>query len=153
MAHTPGTMDFDNLMFENGGHSPFAAYARSKLANLMFAYELQRRIDKHKLTVKSLAAHPGGAKTGLFRHVNKNIFTYLFSPFFFLFTQSAYRGSLSGIRAALDENAKGGEFYGPQFYMIGPPVKVRSNSKSYNKEIAEKLWDVSEKLTGVKFDT
>ena len=152
MAHVAGKMDFNNLMYENGDYSPFGAYARSKLANLLFTYEIQRKIERHNLDIMALVAHPGAARTGLFRHMKKTFFTYLFSPFTYLFSQSAYRGALSGIRAALDKRSKEGTFYGPLFYLIGPPIKTNSNHLSHNEEVARKLWDISEKLTGVVYD-
>jgi NAD(P)-dependent dehydrogenase (short-subunit alcohol dehydrogenase family) len=152
MAHIAGTMTFNNLLYENGGYTPFGAYARSKLANLLFTYELQRRIGASKIDMKALAAHPGVSKTNLFRHVRKNFFTYLFYPVFFIFTQSAYRGALPGIRAALEKDITGGSFYGPLFYLFGSPIKMFSSPLSYNKAIAKKLWEVSERLTGVYYN-
>jgi len=150
--HIPGTMNFKNLMYERGGYTPFSAYARSKMACLLFTYEFQRRIDENQLSMKALVVHPGGAKTDLFRYVRKNLLTYLFYPFFFLFTQSAHQGAFPGIRAALDKTVHGGTYFGPLFFLMGPPVKTFSAIGSYNKKTALKLWEISEELTGVAYN-
>jgi NAD(P)-dependent dehydrogenase (short-subunit alcohol dehydrogenase family) len=147
-----GEMDFDDLMFENNGYSGRKAYGRSKLANLLFTYELQRRFENTGIDCISIAAHPGAANTNLMRYINKILFYSLF-PFLRPFTQSAARGALPEIRASVDPDVKGGEYYGPDGYreMKGFPVPVQSNTASHNEADAERLWEVSEKLTGVSF--
>ncbi|MFW6287741.1 MAG: oxidoreductase [bacterium] len=152
-AHKQGKMDFDNFMFENGGYSPWKSYARSKLANLLFTYELQRRIEGRNIRMKSLAAHPGMSNTNLNRNFEDNFFYKIFGAIFEKIGQSARDGALPAIRAATDKQAKGGEYYGPSglFEIKGSPVVIESSSASHDPEDAERLWDISEKLTGINF--
>ncbi|MBE8520891.1 SDR family NAD(P)-dependent oxidoreductase [Amycolatopsis sp. H6(2020)] len=141
---------FDDLQWENS-YDRVAAYGQAKLANLMFAYELQRRLAPHGTTT-SIAAHPGVARTELMRNspaVARALFP-LVAP---LFTQSSERGALPTLRAATDPAALGGQYYGP----AGPggyrgrPEVVTSSPQSYDAAIQRRLWTVSEELTGVKF--
>ncbi|MFP4662720.1 MAG: oxidoreductase [Halanaerobiales bacterium] len=152
-AHKRAEMDFDNFMFENGAYSPWKSYARSKLANLLFTYELQRRIEDNNLNMKSLAAHPGMSNTNLNRKFENNFFYKLFGWFFEMIGQSPRAGSLPTIRAATDTQAEGGEYYGPSglFEIKGRPVVVESSPASHDLEDAERLWEISEELTDVKF--
>ncbi|NOX89812.1 MAG: SDR family NAD(P)-dependent oxidoreductase [Calditrichaeota bacterium] len=155
-AHKFGKMDFSNLLYENGkGYTPMNAYRRSKLENLLFTYEMQRRIEKEGFDIKVLAAHPGTARTEIGRYAEKQLWFKLFKPLIMLATHhSAYDGALSQIRAGVDADAKGGEYYGPDGFMEqkGNPVVVKSNEASHNEQDAEQLWIESEKLTGVTFD-
>lgn len=154
MAHKYGKMNFTNLLFEKGkGYSPIKAYGRSKLANLLFTYELQRFFESNKTDSISVAAHPGVSQTNLSRHIENKLLFKIFYPVFKIITQDAEIGALPQIRASVDPYVKGGEYYGPSGFngMKGRPVKVQSNSASHNAEDAKKLWEVSEKLTQVKF--
>jgi NAD(P)-dependent dehydrogenase (short-subunit alcohol dehydrogenase family) len=149
-GHTMGEMDFDDLMFENNGYSARKAYGRSKLANLLFTYELQRRFEHADVDCISVAAHPGAARTNLMRHVNRILISILWI-FLVPFTQSAAMGALPEIRASVDPDVKGGEYYGPDGGRRGYPVKVQSNGASHNEADAKLLWEISESLTGVSF--
>jgi NAD(P)-dependent dehydrogenase (short-subunit alcohol dehydrogenase family) len=150
-AHKQGKMDFDNLLFENGnGYSPIKSYGRSKLKNLLFTLELQKRFDQNQIDALALSAHPGVAETNLAQHLENKIWFKLLTPLFKLIAQSQAQGALPQIRAAVDPDAKGGEYYGPHKGMKGDPVVVSSNGDSKNTEYANKLWEVSESLTGVK---
>lgn len=150
-AHKAGKMDFDNLLFDKGeGYGPMKAYGRSKLSNLLFTYELQSFFETNKIDSLALAAHPGGSQTNLDQHVNKNWWFKVLRPLFYALTQSAAMGALPEIRASVDPEAKGGQYYGPDKGMTGYPVVVKSNKASHNSEDAKKLWEESEKLTGVK---
>ena len=152
-AHLTGEMDFGNLFYEQGGYSPMGAYSRSKLANLLFTYELQRRLDAHGAGTMALAAHPGISATGLADHfVNEHI-AWLVSGVMKLIFQRAAMGALPGLRAAVDPKARGGEYYGPdgKGERSGYPVIVSSNPASHNLQDAKSLWEVSEDLTGVKY--
>lgn len=154
MAHKQGKMDFSNLLFENGkGYSPMKAYGRSKLANLLFTYELQRFFEANNINSISVAAHPGVSQTNLARHLEDKLLFKILYPLFKVMTQDAEKGALPQIRASVDPHVKAGEYYGPSGFneMKGQPVKVQSNSASHNAEDARKLWEVSEELTGVKF--
>jgi NAD(P)-dependent dehydrogenase (short-subunit alcohol dehydrogenase family) len=149
-GHRMGEMDFDNFMFEDGNYSRRRAYGRSKLANLLFTYELDRRLKKANIDVIAAAAHPGSSKTDLGRAIpGYRVLTVLLG----WMIPSAAQGALPEIRAAVDPNVQGGEYYGPDGWreQRGHPVLVKSSEASYNKKDAEKLWKISEKLTGTKF--
>jgi NAD(P)-dependent dehydrogenase (short-subunit alcohol dehydrogenase family) len=141
---------FDDLQWEKS-YDRVAAYGQAKLANLMFAYELQRRLAPHGTTT-SIAAHPGVARTELMRN-SPAIARALFPLVAPLFTQSSERGALPTLRAATDPAALGGQYYGP----AGPggyrgrPQVVTSTPQSYDAAIQQRLWAVSEELTAVKF--
>ena len=141
---------FDDLQWENS-YDRVAAYGQAKLANLMFAYELQRRLAPHGTTA-SIAAHPGVARTELVRN-SPPLLRALFPVVAPLFTQSSERGALPTLRAATDPAALGGQYYGP----AGPggyrgrPQVVASSPQSYDAAIQRRLWAVSEELTAVKF--
>jgi NAD(P)-dependent dehydrogenase (short-subunit alcohol dehydrogenase family) len=152
-GHRFGKMDFENLLFEDGkDYSPMKAYGRSKLANLLFTYELQRLFVSNEIDSIAIASHPGGSRTNLDRHVKGKFWFKLLWPIFRFTTMDQAQGALSQIRASVDENVKGAEYYGPHRNMTGYPVVVKSNSASHNKEDAKKLWEMSEKLTGTSFD-
>ena len=154
-AHKWGVMDFDNLLFENGkDYTPTKAYGRSKLSNLLFTYELQRLFNQHNIDSMAEAAHPGGSMTNLGKHLENKFWYKMLLPIAGLFTHSPANGALPQIRASVDPNVKPAEYYGPDGFneMKGDPVLVKSNKASHNLEDAKKLWEVSEKLTGVKFE-
>ncbi|MBW6533752.1 MAG: SDR family NAD(P)-dependent oxidoreductase [Mariniphaga sp.] len=154
MAHKQGKMDFDNFLFENGkGYSPMKSYGRSKLANLLFTYELQRFFESNKIESIAVAAHPGVSQTNLSRHLEDKLLFKILYPVFKIMTQDAEMGALPQIRASVDPHVKGGEYYGPSGFMElkGYPVKVQSNGLSHDVEDAKMLWEVSKELTGVKY--
>lgn len=150
-AHKYGKMDFDDLQFENNSYTPIKAYSRSKLANLLFTYELQRFFEAKGTESKAIAAHPGSSRTNLARYIDNKFWFKLIWPLFRILTQNQEKGALPQIRAAVDENVKGGEYYGPHRGSRGYPVVVESNEASKNREDAKKLWEISENITGVKF--
>lgn len=152
-AHKAGKMDFDNLLFDEGkDYSPMKSYGRSKLSNLLFTYELQRKFESNGTDAIAVAAHPGFSRTNLVRYIDKKIAYKLLSPLIYPISQSAELGALPQVRAAVDPAVKGGEYYGPDGFgqMKGYPVKVESNGASHDREAASKLWEASEKLTGVE---
>jgi NAD(P)-dependent dehydrogenase (short-subunit alcohol dehydrogenase family) len=154
-GHRSGEMDFDNLMFEGGeGYGRHAAYGRTKLANLLFTYELQRKLDAIGSESMALAAHPGISDTDLDRYIREFWYVRMLRPLFSFMVQSAAMGALPTIRAATDPDAKGGEYYGPDGFMErgGYPVVVESSEDSHSEGDAEKLWNISEELTGVHYD-
>ena len=148
MAHKPGTIQFEDLNFSNG-YNKIKAYSQSKLACLMFAYELQRRLEKANYQTISVAAHPGVSSTHLGRNMSP-VLRYFFPKI----GQTAEAGALPILMAALADTVKGGEYYGPDGWleMRGNPTVVGSSSLSKNREVAEKLWEVSEKLVGFTYD-
>jgi len=153
-AHYSGELDFKDLMFADGrGYNPMKAYNRSKLANLLFTYELQRRLDTHEADTISVAAHPGISDTGLADHFFDHWYSKIFRPLMGTLFQSAAMGALPSIRAAVDPLVVGGQYYGPngKRERSGFPVVVQSNQTSHNLEDALQLWEISEKLTGIRY--
>jgi NAD(P)-dependent dehydrogenase (short-subunit alcohol dehydrogenase family) len=153
IGHQQGTMHFDDLQLEHG-YQPWPAYFQSKLANLLFTYELQARLDAAGAGTIALAAHPGNARTELWRSTPR--FTQaLYRPrlrmLTFWFAQSAQAGALATLRAATDPAARGGSYYGPpgRLQYTGHPVQVESSDRSHDTAAARRLWDISEQLTGV----
>ena len=147
LAHITGDISLDDIN-RTKGYNRIQAYAQSKLANLLFTYELDRRLKAHFIDAIATVAHPGVSKTNLMR--TSGFMIELFTP---LMAQSAEMGALPILRAATDPGLKGGEYIGPDGFMgiKGYPVIVKSNRKSYNEELAVALWALSEKMTGVKF--
>ncbi|WP_406090154.1 SDR family NAD(P)-dependent oxidoreductase [Streptomyces sp. NBC_01013] len=141
---------FDDLQWERS-YSRIAAYGQAKLANLMFTYELQRRLATHGTTVAA-AAHPGVSNTELIRNVPAALrlpVTWL-AP---LLTQKAEMGALPTLRAATDPAVVGGQYYGPGGLgeIRGYPKLVTSSPDSHDQAAQQRLWTVSEELTGVTF--
>ena len=151
-GHRFGKMDFDNLLFENGkGYTPTSAYGRSKLSNLLFTYELQRRLEDKNIDAAALAAHPGASRTNLDRYLKGKFWYYILWPLAYFMTMTQAQGALPQIRASVDASATGGQYYGPHRSMTGYPVVVKSNEASHNLVDAVRLWEMSEELTGISF--
>jgi NAD(P)-dependent dehydrogenase (short-subunit alcohol dehydrogenase family) len=153
-GHARGAIDFDDLQSENG-YSAGHAYYQSKLANLLFAYELDRRLRGAGADTSSLACHPGIVLTNLYRTRSKLERAPL-SPRLrlvnFWFVQSTRMGALPTLRAATDPAAQGGEFYGPAGRgYVGYPVRAESSARSYDREVQRRLWQESERLTRVYY--
>ncbi len=154
LAHKQWKISFDNSLFEyEHSYNRMRAYARSKMANLLFTYELQRRFESRGIHSMALAAHPGASYTNLGRFMEDRFLARLLKPLIVKVLPTAKMGALSQIRAATDPDAKGGQFYGPSGFLelAGYPVLVKSTKSSYNIADAQKLWEVSEKLTGVGY--
>lgn len=145
VAHRRGNINFEDLNWETRDYNAWQAYADSKIANLYFTYELARRLND--TNIQALASHPGYTRTNLQKN---SLFFRILNPFL---SQKPSMGALPSLRAATDKDAKSGEFYGPggRSEYRGHPVKVDSVELAKDKEIAKKLWSVSENLTGVKF--
>lgn len=153
-GHRLGSMDFDNLMYaRKKRYSPLAAYGRSKLANLLFTQELQRRFEATGARSLALAAHPGLANTNLASHLFERWHVTWLKPLMSLVTQSAAMGALPIIRAAVDPAARGGAYYGPGGWgeRRGYPVVVQPNEAANDRADARRLWAASEALTGVVY--
>ncbi|GIG00822.1 SDR family NAD(P)-dependent oxidoreductase [Catellatospora citrea] len=151
MGHRTGQLDFDDLQSERS-YGRHRAYAASKLANLMFTYELQHRLETAAAHTAALAAHPGGAGTELMRN-SPPLIRFLNPVFGPLVTQSAERGALPTLRAATDPFARGAEYYGPDGLgeVKGFPKRVGSTARSHDKLAQRRLWQESLQLTGVTF--
>lgn len=153
-GHRMGNIELSNLMYEGGkGYSPLGAYGRSKLANLLFTYELQRRFDAAGINALAVAAHPGTSNTNLASHMSEQGPLRLIMPLFARTMQSAAMGALPTIRAAVDGGVQGGDYFGPNGFLeqSGYPVKVKSSKASHDVEDAQMLWSVSEALTDVPY--
>ncbi|WUB41193.1 hypothetical protein OHN38_42230 [Streptomyces sp. NBC_00588] len=149
-----GPIDFDDLDWHERPYNRTAAYGHSKLANLLFTYELQRRLpDGGPLAV---AAHPGGADTTGSKAAMSHsswLTRTAFAAVRPLLLQSPAMGALSVLRAATDPQVSGGEYYGPRGFQQskGHPEAVRSRPQSHDAELQRQLWARSEELTGVTF--
>lgn len=148
---TLAKINFEDLQSERT-YNRVKAYGQSKLANLLFTYELQRRLALKGAPTAALAAHPGGSKTDLLR----NMPAWIRPPaqmIWNMWAQSAAMGALPTLRAATDSAAQGGQYYGPDRILEnhGYPKVVRSSKQSHDKPLQSRLWAVSEELTGVTF--
>ncbi len=146
-AHKYGNLDFNDLNWENRKYKAMKSYGDSKIANLYFTYELQKKLQEAESKTVVTAAHPGWTATDLQRH--SGLFEFLNG----FFAMKMEQGALPTLRAAIDPEAQGGDYFGPDGWQEwrGYPVKVESNSLSRDTEIARKLWDVSEALTGIHY--
>jgi NAD(P)-dependent dehydrogenase (short-subunit alcohol dehydrogenase family) len=152
LVHKNGRINFDDLQSEKK-YSAQDAYGQSKLACLMFTYELQRRLEKagHKDTI-STGSHPGIATTELSRHMPKLLYTvlkYTLAPFL---THAPSEGAKPTILAAIGE-ASGGDYFGPTGVaeMKGRPGKAKSTEMARNENLGSKLWKKSEELVGLEY--
>jgi NAD(P)-dependent dehydrogenase (short-subunit alcohol dehydrogenase family) len=145
-AHNFGNIDFGDLTWEKRKYKTARAYGDSKIANLYFTYELANKLNGSDMIIS--AAHPGWTATDLQRH--SGVFRFLNN----FLAMPIEQGALPTLRAATDKQVKSGDYFGPDGWreMRGYPVKVQSNELSHDKEIGKKLWNVSEELTGVKFN-
>jgi NAD(P)-dependent dehydrogenase (short-subunit alcohol dehydrogenase family) len=150
--HRAGRIDLDDLNFRARRYKRWAAYSQSKLANLMFAYELQRRLSATPSPVMSMAAHPGYAATELQSHT-ESYQDRVLALGNRLFSQSADMGALPSLYAATSPAVRGGELVGPdgRFGMHGHPTLARSSKASKDEAVAAKLWSLSERLTSVSY--
>ena len=152
-AHRMGQMDLDNLLYEKGGYSAWGAYFRSKLANLLFTYELRRRFERAGVDALALAAHPGSAATNLGAHFFRYRWLSPVRTLVHSLLQDPAMGALPILRASVDRAARGGQYYGPDGLMSqrGFPTVVTSTPASHDGQDALRLWQASERLTGVEY--
>jgi NAD(P)-dependent dehydrogenase (short-subunit alcohol dehydrogenase family) len=155
VGHRRGTIHFDDLHFEQGYRYQHA-YFQSKLANLMFTYELQRRLASAGAPASAIAAHPGNARTRFARDmpaIARAMLSPRLRPLTFWLMQPAEASALAIVRAATDPAARGGEYYGPAGWneWTGHPVRVESIPRSHDADAQLRLWQVSEQLTGVTY--
>jgi NAD(P)-dependent dehydrogenase (short-subunit alcohol dehydrogenase family) len=147
IGHRAGRLRFDDLQWKRG-YSRTGAYGRSKLANLLFTYEMQRRLTGTNTI--AVAAHPGASRTELVRHTPPSL--RVVTGLFELISQDAAMGALPTLRAATDPGVLGGQYFGPGGFaeQRGYPKVVASNARSHDVELQQRLWAVSEELTGVR---
>lgn len=155
IAHRGAVLDFSNLQWERG-YKPWPAYRRTKLANLLFGFELQRRFEGAGTTTTSVVVHPGVSNTNLFAAgpgTGRGIAAKLAPPFVALIGQSDAQGAWPTLYAATMPEIQGGHYYGPDGFreMRGYPIEVRAEAQAYDEKLAAQLWEVSEQLTGVRY--
>jgi NAD(P)-dependent dehydrogenase (short-subunit alcohol dehydrogenase family) len=145
-AHKIGKLNFDDLNWETRPYKKMRSYGDSKLANLYFSKELQRRLDTESSGVIVASAHPGASSTPLTRHS-------LFFRILSLIVQSSEMGALPTLYAAVDPDIQGNDYIGPGGFQEtrGYPKKVEPAEHAKDDDVAAKLWDVSEKMTGVSY--
>jgi len=148
IAHRSGKIDFDDIHAKKS-YSRISRYGMSKIANLLFIFELQRRLAKSGSGTIAVACHPGVSDTELARYLPKWIL--FFQPILSAFSHDPPDAALPTLRAATDPDVKGGQYYGPanRFEFVGPPVLVAANEASRDEDVARRLWDLSIELTGV----
>ncbi|APB01835.1 Protochlorophyllide reductase [Nocardia seriolae] len=150
ITHFIGRIDLDDLNWEHRTYSRFGAYAQSKLALLLFTYELQRRLGLIGSPKLSVAAHPGYAATEISSET-QNLLEQIVGLGNRLVAQSAEMGALPTLYAATAEVEPGG-YYGPDWFnWRGYPTEVHSNAASHDEKTARQLWELAERLTGVEF--
>jgi NAD(P)-dependent dehydrogenase (short-subunit alcohol dehydrogenase family) len=147
-AHRWGSMDFDDLQWESRPYKEAASYGQSKLANLLFTHELQRRLEAAGADTVAVAAHPGWTATNLQR--NNRLFRAL-NP---LLAMKPWQGALPTLFAATADDVEGGAYYGPKglYEMRGYPGRATTSDEARDEGVARRLWEVSSTLTGVDFD-
>jgi protochlorophyllide reductase len=148
LGHRGGHLDIDDLMFERRGYNRWQAYFQSKLANLLFTAELQRRLSEAGSTAIAVAAHPGVARTNLGSQGNgiTNRLTRVGMP---ITAPSAASGALPMLRAATGPDVLGGQFYGPRWMLLGHPALETPSSQARDDASARDLWKASAELTGL----
>jgi NAD(P)-dependent dehydrogenase (short-subunit alcohol dehydrogenase family) len=151
IAHKSGKINFDDLQSKKK-YSPMTAYSQSKLACLMFSIELQRRLEKIGSKTISVAAHPGVSNTNLSQHIPSWL-QIIMTPIAMMFIHEPKEAAKPTLLAALGENVKGGGYYGPTGFreMKGEPGRAFIAPQAIDKVIATNLWDISEKLTNIKY--
>ncbi len=161
IAHANGRIDLDDLQLEHG-YSSSGAYANAKLACLMFALELHRRVTEAGIALTSVAAHPGISRTPIAdgweregrRRLRDRFELWGYRLSMRLFGQTAEEGARSLAFAASEAGVVGGGYYGPTGFgqMGGPPGPVQPNARALDASVAAGLWDASEQLTGVHYE-
>jgi len=148
-AHKLGKIDFEDVNATKS-YSRQGRYSMSKLANLLFTAELQRRLATANLDTIAVGCHPGMSDTELSRHFPSWVMWV--SPLLNRFAQSSADGALPTLRAATDARVVGGEYYGPggRFEIAGPAVRVEASAPSRDPQLARRLWDLSVEMTGVE---
>lgn len=146
VGHWFGKLDFDNLGAEKG-YSAMMAYAQTKFANLVFALELQRRLQRARIDTISLGAHPGVTHSDLGRHAGWVAFVMR------IYGQTTAQGALPSLRAATDPQVRGGDYIGPGGLLTfkGSPTPQASRRLAHDPQLGERLWDAAQQLTGLRY--
>jgi NAD(P)-dependent dehydrogenase (short-subunit alcohol dehydrogenase family) len=150
MAHWPGRINFDDLHFKARRYSPWLAYGQSKLANLLFTSELQRRLEAAGSPLRALAAHPGYSHTNLQGASGRKLGDALMSAATRVVATNADFGARQTLYAA-SQDLPGNTFVGPRFGYLGRTQPVGRSRRARDAATATALWELSEQLTGTKF--
>ena len=147
-AHYGGSIDFDDLNAEKKSYNAFRAYGQSKLANLLFTRELARRFAARGEAIVAAAAHPGSTRTNLQQH------SRFLHAFVAVFSQEPAGGALPTLYAATAPGVRGDDYFGPGRWLelVGPPKPAKRTPAAKDDAAALRLWEASERLTGVRFD-
>lgn len=148
MGHRPGRIDLDDPMYERRRYSRWGAYFQSKLANLLFTRELDRRLQAAGSRVTAVAAHPGTARTELGK-LGTSVTNTVMRRFTPILVRTGVEGAVSQVRAAVDPTIGAGQLVGPRFHMFGDPVIETPSRRARSDDDARRLWDLSLDLTGV----
>ena len=156
LAHRGGKIRLDDLQWEHD-YKPWPAYRQSKLANLLFGKELERRLLKSGTRTQSIIVHPGVSNTSLFSNgpgSGGGLMNAITPVILRFIAQSEEQGALPTLYGATAPEAQGGHYYGPDGFreMKGYPVEVKNEAQGDDPALAAKLWDLSENLTGVHYD-
>ena len=149
-AHRGGSISLDDLNWQRRAYRPWAAYQQSKLANLLFTLELQRRVTEVGSDIRALAAHPGYAATNLQFRSESRLQDRMMAISKRLFAQSDEAGARSTLFAA-SQDLPGASYVGPDGFGRGYPTLVGRTAAASDVEMAKRLWTLSEELTGVRF--
>ena len=158
IVHQRGGLDVTDLNFERRGYNSWTSYSQSKIANLLFAFELDRRARAAGLDLVSVAAHPGLADTELASNMmlsrGSSLLAQVADFFNGLITQSAERGALPQLYAATAPDVTGGQFYGPDGFqqVRGHPTTVRASRQASDPGTAARVWELTAELSGVTPD-
>ncbi len=150
MAHWAGRISLDDLNWKGRRYSAWLAYGQSKLANLLFTSELQRRLDSAGSPVRALAAHPGYSHTNLQGASGRKLGDALVSAATRVVATDADFGARQTLYAA-SQDLPGNTFVGPRFGWVGPTQPVGRSRRAQDPDMAAALWELSEQLTGTKF--
>ncbi len=150
MAHWPGRIDLADLNYQHRRYAPWLAYAQSKLANLLFTSELQRRLDQAGSPLRSMAAHPGYSHTNLQGASGRKLSDAVMSTATRIVATDADFGARQTLYAT-SQDVPGNSFIGPRFGYVGRTQPVGRSRAAQDAETAAALWKLSEQLTGTTF--
>ncbi len=154
-AHRQGRIDLADLSFGRRKYQPNAAYSQSKLANLLFTYQLQRNLAAAGASAIAVGLEPGFVRTDLPRSIAGPVRPAVIAVTRLIGQPDAAAGALATLRAATDPEVRGGDYYGPDGRLrraSGHPVRIESSTRSHDAGLQQRLWAESERLTGVTFD-
>ncbi len=149
LGHRVGRLDLDDVMFDRRRYDRWGAYFQSKIANVLFASELDRRLKARGDDVRSVACHPGTASTEIGK-TGTSVANSVIRTFFPMVARSADRGAAAVVHAATAA-VEGGEFFGPRWYAFGRTSEETPSRRARRHDTAQHLWDLSEELTGFRY--